>query len=89
MGKQEVLEAVRDYLKHTGGAEVRQVWNGLERHCTVAEIRAALKSLGAVARVIGDWPRFNSNSEPVPMWSDGWPSRYLPGKFTVYKLAVA
>lgn len=89
MGKREVVDAVREYLQHAGCVELKQLWLGLEKRASLGEIRAALKAIGAVARVIGDWPKYASNGDRIPTIRHAT-GRDLPNvvdRFTVYSLA--
>jgi hypothetical protein len=78
----EVQAAVRDYLRHTGGSEVDQIFIGPERRATLAEVRAALKRLGAVAwRSVNAWSCLKQNVQTCSE-ARNWTAR----RFTVYKL---
>lgn len=83
MTQREAREAVRGYLAHTGGSELEQVWNGLRREVTQAQIRSALKALGAITvKSVNRWPSLATNPT-----ADGclWPRKL----FTVYRLGGA
>lgn len=92
MTQREAQEAVRGYLAHTGGSELEQVWNGLRREVTQAQIRSALKSLGAVAVTLGDWPKWTTQNERIPARYSTTGRTTMPNvvrKSTVYKLGGA
>ena len=85
MTQHEAVEAVRGYLAHTGGSEAKQIWLGLEREVTPAQIRSAFKALGAVAaRSWNAWPTLIAN--PV----SGFPGRiWATVRFTSYRLPAS
>jgi hypothetical protein len=76
----EVAHAVRGYLAQTGGSEVSQVWLGLERQVTPAQIRAALKVLGATKLTSWNvWPTLRETPHIDR-------SPFTLKKFTMYRL---
>jgi hypothetical protein len=77
----EVTHAVRDYLAFTGGSEVSQIRLGLGCRATLAEIRGALKRLGATSvKSVNTWPTLRTNPRVDA-------SPFTLQKFTVYRLA--
>jgi len=86
------VEAVKGYLRRAGCATVEDLWNGLERRFTLAEIRAALKKTQAYPRKFGDWPKFKADGSRWRTWEYSPVERksYLAvvpgGPFTLYRL---
>ena len=73
-------EAVRAYLERTGGAELDGIWNGLRRVWTLADVRRAVKDLGAEGRKFGQWDRDPAQS----YWNGDGPTS--TERFTMYSL---
>jgi hypothetical protein len=86
MSGPEVNQAVREYLEHTGGSELHQLWNGLEHRATVAEIRAALKRLKvSVWRSVNPWSPLGSIGGQA-VKASGELGGFTRTRFTVYRL---
>ena len=77
--REAVVQAVRHYLTVAGSAEVGGPYGlvvGLGRRWTGAQIRSALKSLGAEPQPVGAWSRYGRRTRLTRL-ADGAYSRRI------------
>lgn len=91
MSGKELDQAVRAYLQGSGPVEAQQIRRGLGNVVELSQIRAALKRIGAKARVFGDWPKYASNGDRIPRtYASGY--SVMPNtvaRFTLYSIGGA
>jgi hypothetical protein len=99
MSRAECAHEVRRYLTIAGCATVEELRQHFGASVPASMIRAALKSLGAAGRTIGDWPKTTPNGDRWSRWGTvayddrgqgywrGDLPNFIPsGSFTVYRL---